>query len=268
MPMTELKYKFTYDTLFKLLFVNFPDLLKRLVAAVLTIEAASITEFEIVNPEIPPESLGDKFCRLDINMLVNGQRVNLEVQVANEGDYPERTLYHWAREYSSALQAGSSYASLPRTIIISIVDFLLFGCTEYHSEFRPLEVNRHELLSDKMAMHYFEVRKLSKDIDTENELELMLSLFAAKTEEELRQLEALEVPIVTEAIGAYREITVSPEFRELERLRSDARHNEASALQYARQEERKLVDARWQSVVADKDAEIARLRARLDESRQ
>ena len=56
--MTELKYKFTYDTLFKLLFVKYPDLLKRLVAAVLGITVDSITEFIITNPDIPPEALG------------------------------------------------------------------------------------------------------------------------------------------------------------------------------------------------------------------
>jgi hypothetical protein len=92
----------------------------------------------------------------------------------------------------------------------------------------------------------------------------------------------LEVPIVTQAIGAYREITVSPEFRELERLRADARHNEASALYHARQETEKSVNAKWQGVVADKDAalagkdvaladrdaEIARLRALLGEIKQ
>ena len=109
----------------------------------------------------------------------------------------------------------------------------MFDCTEYRSEFRTLEVNRHELLSDKLSMLYFEVRKLPKDIDIENELELMLSLFRAKTEEELKQLEVLEAPVVLQAIGAYREIMVSPEFRELERLRADARHNEASALRNA-----------------------------------
>ena len=197
--LTELKYKFTYDTLLKMLFVKFPGLLKRLVAAVLGIAVDSISEFMITNPDIPPEAIGDKFCHLDITMAVNGQLVNLEVQVADEGDYPERTLYHWARVYSSALKVGQPYSSLPRVIIISIVDFLMFGCPEYRSEFRPLEVNRHELLSDKLAMLYFEVRKLPKDIDIENELELMLSLFRAKTEEELKQLEALEVPVVQQA---------------------------------------------------------------------
>jgi predicted transposase/invertase (TIGR01784 family) len=275
--MTKLEYTFTYDALFKMLFVKFPSLLKQLVAAILGISADSISEFIITNPEIPPESLGNKFCRVDINMIVDGRRVNLEVQVADEDDYPERSLYHWAREYSSSLAAGQNYSELPRVVIISIVDFYLFDCEEYHSEFRPLEVNRHALLSDRMAMHYFEVRKLPKNVNVKNELELMLALFRAKTEEELEQLEGLGVSIVTQAIEAYREVTVSPEFRELERLRADASHNEASALRHARQETEKAVNAKWQSVVADKDAalagkdaaladkdaEIARLRAML-----
>jgi len=39
-----------------------------------------------------------------------------------------------------------------------------------------------------------------------------------------------------QAIKAYRQITADPEFRELERMRETARHNEASALRYARDE--------------------------------
>jgi len=88
-------------------------------------------------------------------------------------------------------------------------------------------------------MLYFEVRKLPKDVDVKNELELMLSLFRVKMEEELKQLEGLEVPIVTQAIGAYREVVVSTEFAELERLRADARHNEASALANAERKAKK-----------------------------
>ena len=37
-----------------------------------------------------------------------------------------------------------------------------------------------------------------------------------------------------EAIGAYRHVAATDEFREIERLRSLARHNEASALSHAR----------------------------------
>jgi hypothetical protein len=95
--------------------------------------------------------------------------------------------------------------------------------------------------------------KLSEKIDVKNELELMLSLFRAKTEEDVNKLEILEVPVVTQAIEAYRAVTVSDEFKELERLRDLARHNEASALENARRKEREKL----QGVIAGKDAEIA-----------
>ena len=229
--MNELRYKFTNDTLFKMLFVKYPELLKKLVAVLLKINVASIGKFEIRNPEMPPESLGDKFCRLDINMDVDGQRVDLEIQVDDDGGYyPERTLYYWAREYSTALPIAGKYAELPRTVIISIVGFKLFPCSEYHSEYQALEVTRHTPLTDRLAMIYFELPKLPQTVTANNGLELWLSLFRAKTEEELSNIEALGVQEMREAISAYRQITVTPEFQEAERLRSKARHDEAQAL--------------------------------------
>jgi len=185
---------------------------------------------------MPPESLGDKFCRLDINMDVDGQRVDLEIQVDNDGGYfPERTLYYWAREYSTALPTAGKYAELPRTVIISIVGFKLFDCPEYHSEYQALEVTRHTPLSDRFVLYYFELPKLPGTITADNGLELWLSLFKAKTEEELTNIEALGVQEMREAISAYRSITVTPEFQEAERLRSKARHDEAQALWNAEQ---------------------------------
>jgi len=84
--MTRLKYTLKTDTLFKMLFKKYQDLLKRLVAELLSIRYESIEQFNIVNPEISPEELGKKFCRFDINMVLNGQKVDLEVQVSDEGN--------------------------------------------------------------------------------------------------------------------------------------------------------------------------------------
>ena len=231
--MSKLQYTFKTDTLFKMLFVQYPELLKKLVAELLRIPFESIERFTIQNPEMPPENLGDKFCRLDINMTVNGQRVDLEVQVNNEGDYPERVMYYWAREFSSALPESQSYSMLPRTIIISIINFRLFDCEEYHSLFQALEVTRHTLLSDKMGFHFFELPKLPADISKDNMLLLWLSLFKAETEEELEKIKSMEVPVMSQAINAYYTITASSEFREKERLRAKARHDEAQALHKA-----------------------------------
>ena len=228
--MKKLQYTFKTDTLFKMLFVKYPELLKELVANLLGIPSGSIGQFTIKNPEMPPENLGDKFCRLDINMTVNGQQVDLEVQVSNEGDYPERVMYYWAREFSSALPAGEGYSRLPRTLVVSIIDFMLFDCEEYHSFFQPLEVTRHTLLSDKMGFHFFELPKLPDNVSQENMLLLWLSLFKADTEEELEKIKGMEVPVMSQAINAYYTITASSEFREKERLCARARHDEAQAL--------------------------------------
>ena len=64
-----------------------------------------------------------------------------------------------------------------------------------------------------------------------------------------------------QAIKAYHKVKATDEFKEIERLRSRARHNEASALGHARREERK----KWQSVVAEKDATLAEKDATLAE---
>jgi len=233
--MTKLKYTFKTDTLFKMLFVKYPELLKELVANLLGIPLGSIEKFIIRNPEMPPENLEDKFCRLDINMAVNGQQVDLEVQVCNEGDYPERVMYYWAREFSSALLTGHGYSELPKTVIISIIEFIQFDCEEYHSFYQPLETTRHTLLSDKMGFHFFELPKLPDNIDGKDMLLLWLSLFKADTEEELEKIKEMEVPSMNQAINAYYTITASSEFREKERLREKARHDEAQALFHAEQ---------------------------------
>jgi hypothetical protein len=167
--MTKLQYTFKTDTLFKMLFVKHQDLLERLVAQLLGISLGSIEAFKVTNPEMPPESLEDKFCRMDINMTVDG------------------VLVMW------------------------------------------------------------------------------LSLFKAETEEELEQIKRMEVMEMTEAIKAYQSIVVSPEFREVERLRAKARHDEAQAIWNVERKAEERTNAKWEGVVADKDTLIAELRRRLGE---
>ncbi len=286
--MTKLEYTFKNDALFKMVFVKYPDLLKRLVAELLGIQLESIGDFAITNPEMPPEVIGDKFCRLDINMTLDGQRVDIEIQVADEGDYPERSLYYWAREYSTALAEGGKYALLPRTIVISILAFVLFDCAEFHSEYQPLEVTRHTPLTDRQVLHYFELPKLPEVVNADDGLKLWLALFNAETEEDLAKLEALEVSVMQEAIGAYRHVAATDEFREIERLRSRTRHNEASALSHARDMgkiegriegkiEGKIEGERigaererekWQGVVEEQAALIARLQAQIGRNKE
>ena len=228
--MTELNPTFKNDILFKLLFTKHPESLQRLVARLLGIQPDAITSFDIKNSEMPPEMIGKKFSRLDIVMMVNNQQIDLEVQVENKGDYPARAMYHWARLYSNALPVRGKYSDLPRTIIISIINFTLYDCAEFHSEFQALEVTRHTLMSDKMAFHFFELPKLPDSVDGNNLLLMWLALFKADTKEELEKIESLGVSELNQAINAYHSVAASEEFRELERMRAKAEHDEAQAL--------------------------------------
>ena len=232
--MTRLKYTMKTDTLFKILFTKYQDLLKRLVAALLSIEYESIEQFFIVNPDISPEELGKKFCRLDINMIVNGQKIDLEVQVTDEGNYPERSLFYWAREFSTGINEGEDYKELPRTIVISILGYVQFpNSDKFHSEFQALEVTTHEPLTDKMVLHYYELPKLPPLDNTDSSRDLWLQLFRAETEEELMKIEEMGVTVMSEAIAAYRHVAASDEFIAKEKMRSKARHDEAQAIRTA-----------------------------------
>ena len=269
---TKLKYTFKSDVLFKMFFVRHPGLLKRLVAVLLAIPLESIVEFELTNTEMPPEEIKKKFCKLDLNMVVDGRKVNLEIQVDNEGNIEERLLFHWARLYSAALPAVDDYALLPRTIVIGILGFRQYECQEVHSEFAVLEVTRHTPMTDRLAMHTFELPKLAgiDAIDAPSEKDLWLALFNAETAEELDNLVKIGGAVMSQAVDGYRVTTSTGQYKYLEEMRAKTRHDEAQALRNA---ERKR-DQHWQAVVAeqkaliaDREAENERLRLELAELR-
>ncbi|GHV69482.1 hypothetical protein AGMMS49928_11950 [Spirochaetia bacterium] len=51
--------------------------------------------------------------------------------------------------------------------------------------------------------------------------------YIAETEEDLKEIETLEVPIMEQAINTYRSITATDEFKEIERLRAELGNAEA-----------------------------------------
>jgi hypothetical protein len=85
-------------------------------------------------------------------------------------------------------------------------------------------------------MHYYELSKLPEPTDGDEEIKFWLAFFKAETEEDLTKLTEMGVPVMSEAVAAYQSVAHSTEFQQIERLRERARQNEASALEYAREE--------------------------------
>jgi predicted transposase/invertase (TIGR01784 family) len=186
------------------------------------------------NVELLPDNYADKFSRVDLKMQVDEKVVNVEMQICDESNFRERTLYYWSKIYSSELKSGEDYSKLRETICINIVNFNLFDCTEFHSHFKIIEKNRHEVLTDKFAIHFFELKKIGKNPDKNKPMELWLQLINAETEEELNMLENTNVREINQAIVVLRELNADEKMRYISDMREKALHDEANALNSAK----------------------------------
>ena len=123
------------DFVFKGLFGNEkrPELLISFLNAVLTPDEP-ITSITFKDRVLDKQYKNDKLGSLDILATTNkGELINVEVQVADERNMIERSLFYWSRLFSGQLQSGNPYQKLERTICINLLDFNLLDTHEYHS---------------------------------------------------------------------------------------------------------------------------------------
>ena len=228
------------DIVFKTLFTRNTDLLKCFVAEVLEIPEGDISDLIIEDPNIMPTVVDGKQSTLDLKLKFDDKIVNVEIQLSNKGDFPERSLYYWAGIYSNELDESEEYFLLKRTICINIVDFKLFNdCDNPYSKFMILEENRHTLLTDKFAMLFLELSKIDSQIDKNDHKKLWMQFLKAETKEELDMLNETNVPEIKKAVGFVNEMSKDNEMREIARLREKAIRDEKSAMSYARREGKK-----------------------------
>ena len=70
-----------------------------------------IVEVELKNTDMEKEFLDSKFSRLDIKAITDKkEHINIEIQVKNEYNMIQRTLYYWSRMYSEQIGNGENYS--------------------------------------------------------------------------------------------------------------------------------------------------------------
>ena len=230
--------KLKLDIIFKRVFGDSKNdkIIKAFLSALLEIPAQHINAVTIENVELPPDELEQKFSRLDLRLDVDGKTVNIEIQVNFQYDYRERTLFYWSKMFSNELGSGEEYGSLPQTICINIVNFNLFGKPEYHSHYSIMDRDTHEILTDKFAIHFFELKKVGKN-RTGKPMDDWINLINAETEEELMAIQqTTTIPEVKDTIVILRELSADEQLRRLAEMREKRLHDEASNLNGARRE--------------------------------
>ena len=226
------------DIIFKRVFgnENNTEIIAGFISDMLDIPREKITKVVIKNVELPPEEIDQKFSRLDLNLYVDGRKINIEMQINKESAYKERTLFYWAKLYSDDLDSGEDYSALSQTICVNIINFNLFDCENYHSHFMLKEKERDEVMTDKLAIHFFELKKVGK-YKRNKRMEDWLTLINAETEGDLMALQQnTSIPEIQKTIVLLREMSADEKIREEARRREKRLHDEATALNHARKE--------------------------------
>ena len=124
----------TNDYIFKRLFSKKgnEDILKDLLEGILEIP---IKEVEVMQEvELERLDIKDKLGVLDIKAVINEDiTVDIEMQIADEKNMIERTLYYWAGLYYTGLKRGQDYKLNNKVITINILMYNIFkkekGCS-------------------------------------------------------------------------------------------------------------------------------------------
>ena len=224
------------DIIFKALFGRNDDILMNFLSDTLGIPLSEIEGLKVANSEIVPTTSEGKLTRLDIRLSTKSHDIDIEMQKAKENAYRERILCYWANMYSEGIKKGENYSGLNQTISLNILDFNMFDCEEYQSLFMIYEKTRRELFSDKLALYFFELRKVGDNVDVNDRKKLWLQLINANTSKELENLENTNISIIRKSIDTIYRLNDDDEIREMIRLREEADARERSLLHDAREE--------------------------------
>ncbi len=122
-----------------------------------------LTSVEVLNPFNLQTALTEKLSILDIRARDQDDRLyNIEIQVASQKDYSERSLYYWAKVYSGQLNESETYSQLRPVIGVHILNFVLFPeLKEVENCFVLKHTENPDLvLTDHLSLHYVEIPKL------------------------------------------------------------------------------------------------------------
>ncbi|MCH5264101.1 MAG: Rpn family recombination-promoting nuclease/putative transposase [Lachnospiraceae bacterium] len=197
----------TNDYLFRALLQQNNKVLKGLISSLLHLSLDEIISVEITNPIELGKSIDAKDFFLDIKVLLNSDTIiNLEMQVINQHNWPERSLSYLCRSFDG-LNRGEDYLEARPVIQISLLDFTLFPAyPEFYATYQLLNVKNYIKYSDKLCLHVLDLTRtdLATEKDKQHQIDYWAALFKATTWEELRMLADKNESIAEAAETVYR----------------------------------------------------------------
>jgi len=193
-----------------------------------------ITAIEILNPYLDKDALSDKMSILDIKARTqNNTLINVEIQIRNERNIRERTLYYWAKLYEGQLTEGTSYRDLNRTITVNLLNFVDVPNDRYHNVYRIREDKDGHLLTDRLEIHLLELPKLhTQVIPVDRRLVRWLTFLSARTKEKMEEVVKGDA-VMEKAMTTLEFLSQDRQTRMLYEERQKGLHDYVSAIEEA-----------------------------------
>ena len=209
-------YGLKNDYMFHVVFQENMHALKGLISSVLHIPEKSITEIQVLNPIELGKSIDDKTFILDLKVIINNEPViNLELQVNNEHNWPDRSLGYLCRSYDN-LNNGEDYIETKSAVHISFLNFTLFeNNPEFCAKYMLLNVKNHLLFTSKFSLIVVELNntELATDEDRMYGIDKWAKMFNSKSWEDLK-MTAGEDKAMQEALKELYKYNTEEQIRE------------------------------------------------------
>ena len=282
-------YPFTNDYMFRAILQKDKQVLKALVSALLHLEKDSVKEVTITNPIELGAAISDKDFILDIRIDLDGEKlIDLEMQVTNQYNWPERSISYAARSFDH-LNSGQDYSEVLTVHSIGFLNYTLFPeAPEFFATYELRNRKTGKLYSSKFSIHVLDLTKidLASEEDKKFGIDRWARLFMAKTWEELRMV-AKNNPDLLQASNELYTINKDDLIRQQARARADAEFWERNRNARIKKLEEALIEkdnsiaeknsmiaekdnfiAEKDSMIAEKDSEIHKLKEELAKLKQ
>ena len=268
-------YPFTNDYMFRAILQKDKQVLKALVSALLHLEKDSVKEVTITNPIELGAAISDKDFILDIRIDLDGEKlIDLEMQVTNQYNWPERSISYAARSFDH-LNSGQDYSEVLTVHSIGFLNYTLFPeAPEFFATYELRNRKSGKLYSSKFSIHVLDLTKI--DLATKEDkkfgIDRWARLFMAKTWEELRMV-AKNNPDLLQASNELYTINKDDLIRQQARARADAEFWERNRNARIKKLEEALTEkdnsiAEKNAMIAEKDSEIHKLKEELAKLKQ
>ena len=232
------KLKLTNDFIFKKVFgkKGNESILKDLLEAILKIKIKKIElQAEV---ELERELIDDKTGVLDIEATIDDNTIiDIEMQMRNQYNMKERSLYYWAGLYYTGLKKKEEYKENKRAITINIVNFDMFKEGPYHEKIELRREYKNILLTNKLEIHFIQLSKFLKEGQEEKDKKMWqwLTFICNKNRKEVERV-MKENKEIEKANEELEYLTGDDAVRRIAFLREKAERDYISNMSGAREE--------------------------------